>query len=477
MTTDTHNPFEDVALAMDAAHAAARELILTFPDRPVGRGVSPGAMEAAFDDALPIEGVSASVAIDEWLARAEPGIVSTAGPRFFGWVFGGVTPGAIAGDWLISALDQQGSLWTANPASVQTEHAAVRWLKEMFEIPTDWVGTTTSGATMSNMVGLSAGRQWVGQQLGFDPALDGLAGNPVIPVVTSTEIHTSAIKALGHLGLGKRAIRKVAAPGGAIDLAAFERELDSIDGPVLVVANAAEVNSGAFDDLNGMIDIARAHPDGAWVHVDGAFGLFARLSQRTRHFVDGIERADSIGSDAHKWLNVPYDSGFAFVRDREALFGSFSNPAPYLAGAPVGLDFDNYIPEMSRRARGVAIWMSIKQMGLRGYQEMVDRCLDNAWKFASWIESEPGFELIAPAPLNIVCWRYVPDGLDDDATDQFNRDAVKAIQADGRVFVSGTVYNGHAAIRCAFDNWTTTAEDIEILQSAVRDIGEQLRSG
>ena len=282
---------------------------------------------------------------------------STAGPRFFGWVFGGVTPGAIAGDWLISALDQQGSLWTANPASVQTEHAAVRWLKEMFEIPADWVGTTTSGATMSNMVGLSAGRQWVGQQLGFDPALDGLAGNPVIPVVTSTEIHTSAIKALGHLGLGKRAIRKVAAPGGAIDLAAFERELESIDGPVLVVANAAEVNSGTFDDLNGMIDIARAHPGGAWVHVDGAFGLFARLSERTRHLVDGIERADSIGSDAHKWLNVPYDSGFAFVRDREALFGSFSNPAAYLAGASVGLDFDVYIPEMSRRARGVAIWM------------------------------------------------------------------------------------------------------------------------
>ena len=471
------NPFEDVALAMDAAHAAARELILTFPDRPVGRGVSPEAMAAAFDDALPSEGVTAAVAIEEWLARAEPGIVATAGPRFFGWVFGGVTPGAIAGDWLISALDQQGSLWTANPASVQTEHTAVRWLKEMFEIPADWVGTTTSGATMSNMVGLSAGRQWVGQQLGFDPALDGLAGNPVIPVVSSTEIHTSAIKALGHLGLGKRAIRKVAAPGGAIDLAAYERELNAIEGPVLVVANAAEVNSGHFDDLNGMIDIARAHPGGAWVHVDGAFGLFARLSQRTRHLVDGIERADSIGSDAHKWLNVPYDSGFAFVRDREALFGSFSNPAAYLAGAPVGLDFDVYIPEMSRRARGVAIWMSIKQMGLHGYQEMVDRCLDNAWSFASWVDSEPGVELIAPAPLNIVCWRYTPDGLDDDATDQFNRDAVKAIQSDGRAFVSGTVYHGHAAIRCAFDNWTTTADDVAILQSAVRDIGITLQAG
>ncbi|HET9661475.1 MAG TPA: pyridoxal-dependent decarboxylase [Thermomicrobiales bacterium] len=475
--TQESNPFEEVAIAMDAAHAMAREVVLTFPTRPVALPVSAEAMNAAFDDSLPVDGVSASVALDEWMARAEPGIVATAGPRFFGWVFGGVTPGAIAGDWLISALDQQGSLWTANPASVQTEHAVVRWLKELFEIPADWVGTTTSGATMSNMVGLSAGRQWVGQQLGFDPALDGLAGNPVIPVVSSTEIHTSAIKALGHLGLGKRAIRKVAAPGGAIDLAAFERELASLDSPVLVVANAAEVNSGTFDDLSGMIDIARAHPKGAWVHVDGAFGLFARLSQRTRHLVEGVERADSIGSDAHKWLNVPYDSGFAFVRDRDALFGSFSNPAAYLAGNPVGLDFDVYIPEMSRRARGVAIWCAIKQMGLRGYQEMVDRCLDNAWSFAEWVEAEPGLELIAPAPLNIVCWRYTPEGLDEAATDQFNRDAVKAIQADGRAFVSGTVYRGHAGIRCAFDNWTTTLADVEILESAVRDVGETLRAG
>ncbi|MEZ4529972.1 MAG: pyridoxal-dependent decarboxylase [Thermomicrobiales bacterium] len=157
------------------------------------------------------------------------------------------------------------------------------------------------------------------------------------------------------------------------------------------------------------------------------------------------------------------------------LFGSFSNPAAYLAGAPVGLDFDVYIPEMSRRARGVAIWMSIKQMGLRGYQEMVDRCLDNAWSFAEWVDAEPGLELIAPAPLNIVCWRYTPEGLDEAATDQFNRDAVKAIQADGRAFVSGTVYRGHAGIRCAFDNWTTTADDVAILESTVRDIGAALR--
>ncbi len=470
------NPFDDVAAAMDAAHSLAREIVLTYPERPVATPVSVDAMQAAFDDPLPVDGVSAAVALDEWMARAEPGIVVSPGPRFFGWVMGGVTPGALAGDWLTSALDQHGLLWPSSPAAVQTEHTAVRWLKEMFEIPADWVGTTTSGATMSNMVGLSAGRQWVGEELGFNAALDGLGGNPTIPVVSSAEIHSSAIKALGHLGLGKRSVRKVSATGGTVDLDALERELASIDGPVLVVANAGEVNTGAFDDLQGVIDRAKAHPGGAWVHVDAAFGLFARLSDRTRHYLNGIEGADSICADAHKWLNVPYDSGFAFVSQSGPLFAAFSSPAAYLSGSPLGLDLDAYVPEMSRRSRGIAIWCSIKQQGLRGYQAIVDRCLDNAWAFADWVDAEPGLELMAPAPLNIVCWRYTPDGLDEEATDQFNREAIAAIQSDGRAFVSGTVWNGRAAIRCAFDNWTTTMADVEILESAVRDVGVKVQA-
>lgn len=472
---DQFNPFDDVVVAMDAAYTQARQMVQTFPTRAVGLPVTPEAMREAFDDPLPLDGVEAAVALDEWLVRAEPGITASAGPRFFGWVQGGVTPGGMAGDWMTTALDQHGMLWQASPAAIATEHAAVRWLKEMFEIPEDWAGTTSSGATMSNMIGLAAGRQWVGEALGFDPALDGLSGNPPIPVVSSTEIHSSAVKALGNLGLGKTAVRKVRAVGGSIDLDELESELRSIDGPVLVVANASEVNTGAFDDLQGVIERARAHPGGAWVHVDAAFGLFARLSERTRHFLDGIEGADSICADAHKWLNVPYDSGFAFVRQRDPLFHAFRSPAAYLAGAPLGLDLDPYVPEMSRRARGIAIWCSIRQMGLNGYREMVDRCLDNAWAFADWVQTEPGIELMAPAPLNMVCWRYTPDGLDDAATDDFNRAAIVAIQDDGRAFVSGTIWNGRAAIRCAFDNWTTTLADVELLQDAVRDVGLRLQ--
>lgn len=473
-TPDAWRPFDEVAAAMDAAHAVAREIVLTYPFRPVAKPVSPEAMFAAFDDPLPETGVDAAVAVEEWLARAEPAIVASAGPRFFGWVIGGVTPGALAGDWLTSALDQHGMLWASSPAAVHTEHAAVGWLKQLFEIPDEWAGTTSSGATMSNLIGLAAGRQWAGQQLGFDPVQDGLAGHPPIPVVSSEAIHSSAVKALGHLGLGRQALRRVPSRGGIIDLDAFDQALEAVDGPVVVVANAGEVNTGVFDDLAGVIERARAHPGGAWVHVDAAFGLFARLSERTRHLLDGIEGADSIGSDAHKWLNVPYDSGFAFVRDRAPLFAAFGTSAAYLSGAPVGLDFDAYVPEMSRRCRGLAIWCSIKQQGREGYRAIVERCLDNAGQFAGWVEAQAGIELMAPAPLNIVCWRYAPAGLDDEATDRFNREAVAAIQADGRAFVSGTVWNGRAAIRCAFDNWSTTAHDVGVLQEAVADIGARL---
>ena len=239
----------------------------------------------------------------------------------------------------------------------------------------------------------------------------------------------------------------------------------------------SEVNTGAFDDLNGVIDRARAHPGGAWVHLDAAFGLFARLSERTRHLLDGIEGADSICADAHKWLNVPYDSGFAFVKQKELLFRAFSSPAAYLAGAPLELDMDAYVPEMSRRSRGIAIWCSIKQMGCAGIRRWSIGVWTTPGRLLDWVEAEPGLELMAPAPLNMVCWRYAPDGLDDEAANRFNKEAVVTIADDGRAFVSGTVWNGRAAIRCAFDNWTTTLADVEILESAVRDVGEKLRVG
>lgn len=390
-------------------------------------------------------------------------------------MIGGVTPAALAADVLTSAIDQNAGLWIASPAAAHTDECVLRWLKELFELPAEWAGSLTSGATMAHVVGLAAARQWASGKLGFDAAIDGLGGNPAIPVISSTEIHASAVKSLSTLGFGRASVQKLPAPSGSLDLDALTAALSPVDGPVIVIANAAEVNTGAFDDLDAIADICAAHPGGAWMHVDAAFGLYGRLSERTAHFLNGIDRADSVCADAHKWLNVPYDSGFAFVRDEQTLRSAFSTRAVYLdAVSATGKDLDGYGPFFSSRFRGLAIWCALKAWGREGYREMVDRCLDNAAAFGDWLESNPDTELLAPVNLNMVCWRYAPEGLNPTETDLFNRDAVTAIQRDGRAFLTPTVWDGKQAIRCAFDNWATSLDDARVLQAAVQDISESL---
>ncbi|MGH2562730.1 MAG: pyridoxal phosphate-dependent decarboxylase family protein [Thermomicrobiales bacterium] len=467
--------FAAVLAALDRAHDLAARYIASLPERPVARSLTADDMASFFDEPLPEAGSDPAEAVAEWYARAEPGIVASSGPRFFGWVMGGTTPAALAGDWLAAAIDQDAGMWTAAPAAAQTELTVLRWVKDLFGLPAAWAGAVTSGATMSNLVGLAAGRQWVGHRLGFDAAKDGLGGRPPIPVVSSAAIHASARKSLGTLGIGRGSVRTVAAPGGAVDLDALAAELATIDGPVIVVANAGEVNSGAFDDLHGVADLCAAHSGGAWLHIDGAFGLFAAVSPAYQHLTAGVERADSVCVDAHKWLNVPYDAGFAFVRDAGALGAAFAATAAYLTPPPgAGWNPDSHLPEMSRRFRGLAAWCALKAYGRAGYRELVERCCANAAAFATWIVETPGVELMAPAPLNIVCWRYAPAGLDEAARDEINHAAAPALQADGRTFVTPTTWEGRAALRCAFDNWSTTAADVAILQQAVAEVGQGL---
>ncbi|RIK47012.1 MAG: aspartate aminotransferase family protein [Chloroflexi bacterium] len=454
--------------ALSAAAEIARRFVRGLGDRPVAYAVTPEELAARIDEPLPARGSEPGAVLQEWLQRAEPGIVASAGPRFFGFVNGGATPAALAGDWLASAIDQNAGPWLSSPAAAQTELTVLRWLKELFDLPVEWGGALTSGATMSNLVGLAAGRQWVGKQLGFDPATDGLGGKPAIPVVSSTEIHASALKALGTLGLGRGTVRRVAAPGGAVDLDALAAELARVDGPVLVVANAGEVNTGAFDDLAGVSEVCAGHASGAWLHVDAAFGIFAAASPRYRHLTHGIERADSVGADGHKWLNVPYDCGFAFVRDVDMLRQAFAATGAYIAPGPgAGWDPMSHLPEMSRRFRGLAAWSALKAWGREGYQAMVERCVENAQGFARWVAETPGVELLAPATLNIVCFRYTQASADAPLLDDLNRAATRALQAGGEVFVTGTVWQGRVGIRAAFDNWATTPADVDVLKAAV----------
>jgi glutamate/tyrosine decarboxylase-like PLP-dependent enzyme len=471
----TNSPFAEGIHALDQAWMLARDFVLSLPERPAGTNVTAEQLNRVFDEPLPEHGTDPAEAVQEWFRKAEPGIAGSPGPRNFGFVIGGATPAALAGDVLASAIDQNSGLWIASPAAAHTEECVLRWLKELFGLPGEWAGSITSGATAAHLVGMGAARQWAGHKLGFDASEDGLGGHPAIPVISSTEIHASAIKSLSTLGFGRKAVRKLPAQSGVLNLKALQEALDAIEGPVIVVANAAEVNTGAFDDLDAIADLCAAHPGGAWMHVDAAFGLYARLSDRTAPLLNGIDRADSVCADSHKWLNVPYDSGFAFVRDEQLLLRTFSTRAAYLdAVSAIGKDTDGYGPVFSTRFRALAMWCALKAWGREGYRAMVERCLDNAATFGSWLDASPDTELLAPVNLNMVCWRFAPAGLDPEATDQFNRDAVTRIQHDGRAFLTPTSWQGKQAVRCAFDNWATSLDDVLILQEAVRDIGPEL---
>lgn len=478
MSTDAH-PYETTLRAMEAAHELAREFILDLPGRPVYAPQTPAAMAEALDEPLPEEPGGPAEVAAEWYRRAEPGIVAGPGPRYFGFVQGGTTPASLAGDWLTSAIDQNSGIWVLSPAAAQTELVVHRWLKQLFGLPPEWAGVLTTGGTMSNVVGLAAARQWASVRLGFNAALDGLAGRPPIPVVSSTAIHASAIKALGTLGIGRNNVHRIPAPDGRVDLDALRDHLATVDGPAILIGNAGEVNTGQFDDLRALADLRDGHPGGAWLHVDGAFGLFAAASPRYRHLVAGIERADSVASDGHKWLNVPYDCGFAFVRDEAALRAAFGSESAYLTRSG-GFDADDRSVEFSRRARGIAAWCALKAFGRAGYQAMIERCIDNARSLVEWVDAQPGMELMnaerqRAAPFCIACFRLTAPDRSEEEVDDLNRRAVAAIQRDGRAFVSGTTWDGRAAIRAAFVNWSTTAEDVMILQEALEDVGREVR--
>jgi glutamate/tyrosine decarboxylase-like PLP-dependent enzyme len=466
----------DTIRAMERAFELARTFVDELPERPVSRMATPAEMQAALDEPLPDASSDPVEAIGEWMRRADAGIAADPGPRYFGFVNGGVTPAALAGDWLTSTIDQNAGLWIISPAAAQTEVVVMRWLKELFDLPMGWHGHLTSGATLSNLSCLAAARQWASNLLGFNAAEDGLAGHSPIPVVSSSAVHASAVKALGTLGLGRASVTQLQTDDGTMDIDRLREYLDGVEGPVIIVANAGEVNTGQFDDLNAMADLRDRHPGGAWLHVDGAFGLFAAASPRYRDRVAGIERADSVASDAHKWLNVPYDAGFAFVRDEAVIRSAFATSSAYLQKSD-SFDADNYGPEFSRRFRGLAAWCSLRSLGRSGYRELVERCIDNAQMLARWIDAQPGMELLngdrqRSYPFNIVCFRYVDAKLDEAVLDELNLHAAEAIQHDGRAFVSGTRWNGAAGIRAAFVNWSTTQDDVAILQDVLRAIGE-----
>jgi glutamate/tyrosine decarboxylase-like PLP-dependent enzyme len=463
----------EVGPALELAAAAARAYLEELDEAPV---LSPDAESSirGWSDPMPEHGDGTLTALRELVERGARSATRSSGPRFFHFVMGGGTPAALAADWLTSGYDQVAFGWASSPFAARLEQVAIEWLLQLFELPRDFGGVLTSGATMANFVGLTAARGWAGERVGVDVDGDGLFEAAPPRILSSGFVHPSAVQAVGMLGLGQGRVTRLASDSiGHLDLGALERELREAEGPAIVIANAGEVNAGEFDPITEIAAFAKEHD--AWLHVDGAFGLFSRLSERTRALSDGVELADSVTCDGHKWLNVPYDCGFAFVRRPERLPRALNVGAPYLPSVDDPRPSFGFLsPENSRRARALPVWATMRAYGRAGYREMVERHLDIAAHLADLIDAALELERLAEVPLNIVCFRAHPPGVPEGQLDSLNTALAERLLADGRVFVGSTTFGGRVALRPAIVNWRTGPGDVELLIAIVREIVAEL---
>jgi glutamate/tyrosine decarboxylase-like PLP-dependent enzyme len=428
-----------------------------------------------FREPLPEKGSGAAETIERLIDLNNRAGGNVVGPKSYHFVIGGSTPAALAADLLATAYEAITYTWILSPTGVEMEQQSLDWLKELFGLPSDWPGVMVTGATMANFVCLAAGRQWWGEQLGVDVSETGLAGLPQMPVLTSGFVHAATLKCFATQGVGRGNVQQFSKDDfGRLDLGAMEKALDKLNGsPAMMVVNAGEVNAGEFDPVKDMIDLARAH--NCWVHVDGAFGLFAAASPRTAHFVEGVERADSVTVDGHKWLNVPYDSGYAFVRDHGLMARAFRYSANYLPDENDTRPTPGSIgPESSRRARSFAVWATLKAYGREGQRRLVEQCLDIAAHFADLVRAADDLELMNDPQLNIVSFRYNPGGMSDEELDALNDRLGEAMLTDGRFLVGTSKMGPRTIFRPAFSNWRTRPEDVEELVEVVREVARGL---
>jgi glutamate/tyrosine decarboxylase-like PLP-dependent enzyme len=446
---------EPYRAALDSARTHATAWLESLPDRPIPPRVGADDVLKSLGELLPDEGADPAQVIDLLAAAAEPGLLGSASGRFFGWVMGGALPAALAADWLTSTWDQNAAMRNATPAAAAIEECAAAWLLDVLGLPPQCAVGFATGATMANFTGLAAGRQHVLAEAGWDLDQEGLAGGPKVRVLAGEQRHDSVDLALRYLGLG--APEAVAVDGqGRIRVDALAEALAGQSGPAIVCLQAGNLHSGAFDDIAAATEVAHRH--GAWVHVDGAFGLWAAASPALRHLLQGYEVADSWATDAHKTLNTPYDCGICVVRRPGPLYAAMGVHASYLINSDDRDPFER-VPEFSRRARGIPVWAALRSLGRTGVAQLVDGMVAAAQGIAAGIDGVNGAEVINEVSYTQVCLSF--------GSDERTREVTERLLADGTVWMSGSRWHERDVLRVSVSNWRTDSDVVAIAVDAL----------
>jgi len=449
----------DVRALLQRTAELAADFLESLDDRPVFPQVSAEDLRQSLRVPLPDEPTDPEAVVEELAAACDPGLVAIPSGRYFGFVIGGGLPAALAADWLTSTWDQNAGLYVGGPSASVVEQVVREWVCDLLGLPADASIGFVTGTQMGSVTALAAARFRVLERAGWDVSGDGLAGGPAVRVLVGEKRHVTIDRALRLLGLGVPQVLP-ADSQGRLEAAALSAALRDRQGPTIVCAQAGEVNTGAFDPFEEIAAAAAEH--GAWLHVDGAFGLWATASPKLRHLVRGAEAADSWVTDAHKWLNVPYDSAFVLCRDAEAHRAAMTISASYLIqdDAQLVRDQVDWVPEFSRRARGFAVYAALRSLGRSGLAELVERTCACAQRFSEQIVLLPGVELLNDVVLNQVLFRFESDEQTDDV--------LHRVQDAGDVWMSGTTWDGRRAIRISVSNWQTDDDQIDLALDSFR---------
>ena len=438
---------------VETAFRHALSYLDQLDDARVGATATLDELRQRFDVPLTEEGVDGDRVIEDLVAATRGGLHASSGGRFFAWVIGGTLPAAIAADWLTSVWDQNGPHFSTSPAAAVCEEVTGAWLKDVLRLPKDASFAFVTGSQMAHMTCLAAARHALLAQRGWAVEAKGLFAAPPIRVLSSEQRHGSIDRALRFLGLGTSHVEFL-----DLDPVALEHALRDRQEPAIVLMQAGDINTGAFDDFATLIPIAKRY--GAWVHVDGAFGLWAAASPKYAHLLEGADAADSWVTDGHKWLNVPFDSAYAFVANRDAHYGSMSHRASYLTHDAVARDAGDWTPEWSRRARSFPTNAALRFLGRNGLADLIERCCRHAHNLVTRMGVLPGAEVLAVPIINQGLLRF------GDRTDE----VIAAINATGAAFFSGTTWRGERAMRVSVVSWKTTDEDVDRVVNAVAGV-------